>query len=179
MSIDDNSKLAKLINKGFETPIYWNEYKITPNKIVEIANANDVKYISELLDSSCQVLKDYLCLRITIHLVIIKFLLINIKNTFYQELKQVITILRLKVETFMINQLMIQLSNIMKLEKYQLDHYTIGCLLDCSYFEKNYRLVAADLRKQKALDADSRATQQIIFTGTIKAAVAISNLLCT
>ena len=36
---------------------------------------------------------------------------------------------------------------------------------DFSYFEKNYRLNAADLSKQKALDADSRATQQIIFTG--------------
>ena len=34
---------------------------------------------------------------------------------------------------------------------------------------KNYRLIAADLSKQKALDADSRATQQIIFNGKIKA----------
>ena len=32
-------------------------------------------------------------------------------------------------------------------------------------FWKNYRLIAADLSKQKALDADSRAIQQIIFTG--------------
>ena len=36
-------------------------------------------------------------------------------------------------------------------------------------FWKNYRLIAADLSKQKALDADSRAIQQIIFTGKIKA----------
>ena len=45
------------------------------------------------------------------------------------------------------------------------DDYTTGCLLDFAYFEKNYRLIAADLSKQKALDADSRAIQQIIFTG--------------
>ena len=31
--------------------------------------------------------------------------------------------------------------------------------------------MAADLSKQKALDADSRAIQQIIFTGKIKATV--------
>ena len=37
-------------------------------------------------------------------------------------------------------------------------------------FEKNYRLIAADLNKQKALDADSRAIQQVICTGKIKAA---------
>ena len=32
-------------------------------------------------------------------------------------------------------------------------------------FRKNYRLIAVDLNKQKALDADPRAIQQIIFTG--------------
>ena len=36
--------------------------------------------------------------------------------------------------------------------------------------KKNYRLIAADLSKQKALDNDSGAIQQIIFTGKIKAA---------
>ena len=40
-----------------------------------------------------------------------------------------------------------------------------GCLLDFSYFEISYRLIAADLTKKKVLDADSRTIQQIIFTG--------------
>ena len=44
--------------------------------------------------------------------------------------------------------------------------------MDFAYFEKKYRLIAADLSKQKVLDADSRAIQQIIFTGKIKSAVA-------
>ena len=39
-------------------------------------------------------------------------------------------------------------------------------------FWKKYRLIAADLGKQKTLDADSRAVQQIIFAGKIKAEVA-------
>ena len=38
-------------------------------------------------------------------------------------------------------------------------------------FEKNYRIIAADLSKQKALDADSRAIQQIIFTSERKSTV--------
>ena len=38
--------------------------------------------------------------------------------------------------------------------------------------KKIYRLIAADLIKQKALDAGSRAIQQIIFTGKIKVTVA-------
>ena len=36
-------------------------------------------------------------------------------------------------------------------------------------YQQDYRLIAADLSKQKALDADSKAIQQIIFTGKIKA----------
>ena len=47
------------------------------------------------------------------------------------------------------------------------DDYTTGCLLDYSYFKDNYRLIAVDLRKQKALDADPRAIQQIVFHGVV------------
>ena len=57
LSIEDNSKLTKLLNEGFKRPIYWNEYKVTPNKIVEIAAVNEEKYIRELLDSSWQGVK--------------------------------------------------------------------------------------------------------------------------
>ena len=41
--------------------------------------------------------------------------------------------------------------------------------MDFVYFEKNYRLTAVDLNKLKDLDAESRAIQQIIFTGKVKA----------
>ena len=49
--------MSKLLNEGFKRPIYWNEYKVTPNKIVEIAAVNEEKYMRELLDSSCQGVK--------------------------------------------------------------------------------------------------------------------------
>ena len=68
-----------------------------------------------------------------------------------------------------INDSIKQYDEIRKISTGQGDDYTTGCLLDFAYFEKNYRLIAADLSKQKALDADSRAIQQIIFTGKIKA----------
>ena len=42
---------------------------------------------------------------------------------------------------------------------------------------ENYRLIAADLSKEKALDADSRAMQQIIFTGKIKATEANTRVI--
>ena len=58
-----------------------------------------------------------------------------------------------------------QYNEIIKISTGQGDDYTTGCLLDFAYFEKTYRLIVADLSKEKALDADSRAIQQIIFTG--------------
>ena len=40
---------------------------------------------------------------------------------------------------------------------------TTGSLLDYNYFDKHYKLAAVDLSKQKELDADPRAIQQIEF----------------
>ena len=43
------------------------------------------------------------------------------------------------------------------------DDCTAGCLLDYPYFKENYEMIAKDLSKQQALDADTRAIQQIDF----------------
>ena len=51
--MEDNSELPKLLSEGFKRSIYWDEYKVTPNKIIEIAANSDIKYIRELLDSGC------------------------------------------------------------------------------------------------------------------------------
>ena len=49
--------------------------------------------------------------------------------------------------------------------------------MDFAYFEKNYRLIAVDLSKQKALDADPRAIQEIIFTGKASGNIVTSYIL--
>ena len=49
------------------------------------------------------------------------------------------------------------------------DDYTTGYLLDYQYFKNHYKLIAVDLSKQKELDADPRAIQQIEFYGISKA----------
>ena len=47
------------------------------------------------------------------------------------------------------------------------DDYTTGCLLDYTYFKKYYKMIAIDLSKQQALDADPKAIQQINFTANL------------
>ena len=66
-----------------------------------------------------------------------------------------------------INDLIKQYDEIRKISTGHGDDYTTGCLLDFAYFDKNYRLIAADLSKRKALDADPKAIQQIVFNGKI------------
>ena len=47
------------------------------------------------------------------------------------------------------------------------EDYTCGSLLDYPYVKDIYKTIAVDLSKQKALDADPRAIQQISFTANL------------
>ena len=168
LSAEDNAKLSKLLSDGFKRPIYWNKYKVIPNKTYA-ANW----YIRELLDSSYQGVKRLFVLaydntngitpnshkRYFLPRIEIKNYNIEIDGrNFYDQ---------------PINDLIKQYDEVREISTGQGDDYPTGCLLDFAYFEKNYKIIAAALSKQKALDADSRAMQQIIFTGTASAAVII------
>ena len=90
----------------------------------------------------------------------IKFLLVISKNIFFQELKIENYNIEIDGRNFYdqsTNDSLKQFDEIRKISTGQCDGYRTGCLLDFAYFEKNYRLIAADSTKQKALDADSRA----------------------
>ena len=57
--------------------------------------------------------------------------------------------------------------NIRKIATGRGDDYTTGCLLDYNYFNKYYKMIAVDLSKQKVVDADPKAIQQINFTANL------------
>ena len=57
--------------------------------------------------------------------------------------------------------------NIQKLATGQVDDYTTGCLLDYPYFKEDYKMIAMNLSKQQAVDADPKAIQHISFTGNV------------
>ena len=46
---------------------------------------------------------------------------------------------------------------------YQGHNQTIGCLLDYVYFKNYYKMIAIDLSKQQAQDANLKKIQQINF----------------
>ena len=57
--------------------------------------------------------------------------------------------------------------NIRKITIGQGDDYATKCLLDYTYFKNHYKMIAIDLSRQQALDADPRAIQQINFTANL------------
>ena len=125
-------------------------------------------------------LEDCLFLLIIIKKVIIKFQLILIKKYFLRRVKIENYNIEVDGRNFFdqsINDSIKQYDEIRKIPTGQGYDYTTGCLLDFAYFEKNYRLIAVDLSKQKALDPNSRAIQQIIFTGKIKAIEANTRII--
>ena len=69
-----------------------------------------------------------------------------------------------------INSMTKTYENIRKIATGQGYDYTIGCLLDYTYFKDHYKMIAIDLSKQQSLDADPRAIKQINFTANLERA---------
>ena len=55
------------------------------------------------------------------------------------------------------------------------DDYMTGCLLAYTYFKGYYKMIAVDLSKQQAVDADHKAIQQINFMANLDRA---RNTIC-
>ena len=64
-----------------------------------------------------------------------------------------------------INDLIKQYDEVKKVSTGCGDDYATSCLLDYAYLKDNITLIAVDLSKQKALYADPRTIQHIIFEG--------------
>ena len=62
-----------------------------------------------------------------------------------------------------INDLIKQYGEVRKVSTGRGDDYTTGCLLDYEYFKDNYRLIAVNLSKQKALNADQEKFKKQYF----------------
>ena len=146
------------------------------NKILEIARANEEGPIRELLDSSFQGVKRLFVLAYDNTEVNNQVSVDSLKKYFLQKVKIENSNNEIDERNFYdqpINGSIKQYNEVRKISTEQGDDYITSCLLDFSYL----KLIAADLSKQKTLDADSRAIQQIIFTGKIKATVANTRVI--
>ena len=160
LSKEDNKDLIEQQNKGFQRSIYWNEYK--KKEINEDADANVFKYIN--LDPSFQGVN---------RLFVMAYNRANGQPT--RNVQQKYYLPRIDLEKYNViidgrnfydNPIESDIEKYRVLKKVMIgkgEDYTTGSLLDFDYFDKHYKLVAVDLSKQKELDADPRAIQQIEF----------------
>ena len=159
LSTQENTKLLQQLKSGFKRVINWNKYLSKPELLAQNPNLN------YLIEPSFQGINRLFVLafendaRRTSHFgyylpnVEIKDynIMINGENFFDQPTKN--------------NN--VTYENIRKIATGQGDDYTTGCLLDYPYFMDTYKMIAVDLCKQQALDADPRAIQQINFTANL------------
>ena len=61
-------------------------------------------------------------------------------------------------------------SNIRKITTGQDDDYTTGCLQNYTFLKNCYKMIAIDLSKQQAFDADPKAIQQLRFIANLNQA---------
>ena len=153
LSTQDNAKLLQQLKSGFKRTINWNKYELDIKKFVQN------RYLNHLINPISQGVNRLFVLSFeneigrTLHSnyylpkVEIKDcnVMIDGRNFFDQP----------------INSMTKACENIRKISTGQGDDYATGCLLDYSYFKGHYKMIAIDLSKQQALDADPRAIQQI------------------
>ena len=159
LSTQENTKFLQQLKSGSKRVINWNKYLSKPELLARNPNLN------HLVEPSFQGVNRLFVLAFendnhrTIHdryyLPNVEMkgynIMINGENVFDQPKKN-------NKVTYV---------NIRKIATGQGYDYTTGCLLDYSYFENTYKMIAVDLSKQQALDADPRAIQQINFTANL------------
>ena len=163
LSSKDNVKLIKLLEEGFKRPVYWNEYQIKI-ETRELENSNITRFP---LNASFQGVRRLFVLAFcntdngakkVERNSPAKYFLPRVNITNYNVL-----IDGRHFYNQPINDLAKQYDEIRKTATGQGDDYTTGCLLNYQYFKCHYNLITDDLSKQKKLDDDSTAIQQIEF----------------
>ena len=159
LSTQENTKFLQQLKSGFKRVIDWNKYLSKPELLAQNPNLN------HLVEPSFQGVNRLFVLAFEndddrtsddeyyLPTVEIKDynIVINGEKFFDQPIKN--------------NK--ITYDNIRKIATGQGHDCTTGCLLDYPYFANTYKMIAVDLNKQQALDADPRAIQQINFTANL------------
>ena len=157
LSTQENTKFFQQLKSGFKRVINWNKYLSKPELLAQNPNLNHLVEPTFHGVNSLFVLAfendDHRTSDEQYYLPTVEikyYIMINGKNFFDQPIKN-------RGVTYNIRKIAIGYG----------DDKTTGCLLDYPYFIDTYKMIAVDLSKQQALDADPRAIQQINFTANL------------
>ena len=159
LSTQENTKLLQQLKSGFKRVTNWNKYLSKPELLAQNPNLNYLVEPSFQGVNRLFVLAFENDVRSILHT---GYYLPNVETKDYN--------IMIHGENFFnqpIKNNKVTYENIRKIATGQGDYYKTGCLLDYSYFMDTYKMIAVDLSKQQALDADPRAIQQINFTANL------------
>ena len=162
LSTQDNAKLLQQLKFGFKRTIKWNKNGLN------IKTFAQKRYLNHLINPSFQGVN--------------RLFVLSFENKNDRTSHSIYYIPKVEIKDYNImidnknffdqpiNSMNKTYENIRKIATGQGDYYTTGCLLDYSYFKDHYKMIAIDLSKQQALDADPRSIQQINFTANLESA---------
>ena len=159
LSTQDNAKLLQQLKSCFKRITNWNKYLSKPELLAQNLNLN------HLVEPSFQGVNRLFALAFesdTQRRSHSRYYLSNLEIKDYNIMTDGENFFDQPVKDNKVAN-----ENIRKIATGQGDDYTTSCLLDYSYIKDTYKMIAVDLSKQQALDADPAAIQQINFTSNL------------
>ena len=160
LSTQDNSELLPQLKSGFKRIISWNKYLPKPELLPQNPNLN------HLVEPSFRVVNRLFVLAFESDEQITNNKRYYIPNVEIKDYNIMIYGKNFLDQPVKNNKVIYE--NIRKIGTGQGDDYATGCLLGYIYFKSYYKMIAVDLSKQQALDADPEAIQQINFTANLE-----------
>ena len=177
LSNKDSVNLTKQLNEGYKRPVYWYEYKSK----IESRDFNDQNPVKFYLDASFEGVKRFFALAFNNTTEdVVNNPVSNTNNIVLRNSHRNYFLPRVNITSYnvpidgrsfydqLVNDQIKKYDEIRKITTGFGDDCTTGCSLDYQCFRDHYQLIAVDLPKQKELDADLRAIQQIEFYRILK-----------
>ena len=159
LSTNDNAKLLQELKSGFRKTISWNTYESSVKTFAQN------RYLNYLINPSYQGVN--------------RLFVLSFENENGRSSHSAYYLPKVEIKDYNvmiggrnffdqpIDSMANTYKNIRKVAIGHGDDYTIGCILDYSYFKENYKIIAIDLSRRQELDSDPRAIQQINFTANL------------
>ena len=177
LNTEDNNKLDQLLDTKFKRNVYWNEYKSKIEDVTQLHNNNNYK--RTLLDVSIPSINRLFVMSfndndelgagddgqiINSHRNRVerngytKYFLLRVDIKDYNDL--------IDGRKFYDQNISDDFKKYKELRKVMTgrgEDYATGSLLDYDYWKNNYKLICCDLNKQKVLESNQKANQQVEF----------------
>ena len=165
LNTENNNELSRLLSKGFERTVIWNEYKSKIERINIAVNDNTFKRTT--LDASFQGVSRLLAAAYETGDIQ--------RNTDHEHSRRKYYLPRTEIKDYNVlidgkkiydqnvNSSIVRYNELLKMTTGRSEDYSTGCLSDYDYYLKDFNIVGIDLSHQAVLDSDPKVNQQIEF----------------